>query len=79
MPDPDARDLRDAIREDTSRGRRPIDMEARRLWERRQAQILEFYELRDREGILRAIGEYGIQPGSPEYEKIAQLVRELIP
>jgi hypothetical protein len=61
-------DLKDVIRQEQARGRRPIDIEARRLRMRLLKAFREALKLDDedlfRETIVHELGQL---PGSPEY------------
>ena len=73
---PDPEDLQDVIREEESRGRRPIDTDAVR---RRKVLLKDFRELLRmdrREDFEEAILDLGIERGSPSFEGAFQIWNE---
>ena len=70
---PDPQDIQDVVREERSRGRRPIDSDALR---RRRVLLKDFRELLriDRRGDFEeAILDLGIERGSPLFEDAVQI------
>ena len=63
-------DLRDVMRQETGRGRRPIDVEAHKLRLRLLKVFREALKLNDLDLFKEAlIHELGQQPGSPEFRR----------
>jgi hypothetical protein len=75
MDDKKKRDLEEVIREDTARGRRRIDFEARR----ERAQLLQNFRkllsLATEEEFLKAMRAAGLRDGSPELLEALQIWR----
>lgn len=57
MPSKDE-DIRDVLREERSRGRKPVDIEAEREKKERDAAILKILERRDRKALEEALRLY---------------------
>ncbi|MBI4482416.1 MAG: hypothetical protein HY652_05945 [Acidobacteria bacterium] len=70
------KDLNDVIREETSRGRRPIDTKARRQRQQLLADLRKLLREKDERAFLAAIREIGLKDGSPEFLKVVHIWRE---
>jgi len=69
-------DLDDVIREEISRGRRPINSQA---WRDRQLLMRGFRQLlreKNEQKFLKAIRSLGLQDGSPEFVQALKIWRE---
>jgi hypothetical protein len=63
-------DLKDVLAEEGRRGRRPIDIEARRRHNRLRKAVEETVREHDEETFKELIvHEIGLTPGSPEYDR----------
>jgi hypothetical protein len=69
-------DIRDVMKEERSRGRRPIDIEARREREELLRILRELLRERDREGFLQAMRAYGWSDDSPEFQRALKIWHE---
>ncbi len=68
----DPNDLSDVIREEKSRGRRPIDTQAEREHQLLVKGYLKLLSERNKQKFLRAIRSLGLQDGSPEFQQAVQ-------
>ena len=69
-------DLEDVLREETSRGRRPVDATARRRrWELLRKLSRTIREGNERE-FLRIVRALGLKDGSPELANVLRLWRD---
>jgi hypothetical protein len=66
-PNNERRDVRDVLREDRSRGRRPIDTDAVREREKRLEKCRELLRYGSEADLRRAIRALGLTDGSPEF------------
>lgn len=77
MEDNDWMDVFDVIEEETSRGRRPIDTEARREQQLLRRDYLRLIREGTEEDFLAAIRALGFEDGTPDFERIVALYREI--
>ncbi len=70
------RDLDDVIREEKSRGRRPVDMKARRERQKLLRDLRRLIATGDERGFLQAIRSVGLKDGSPEFLEAWRVWRE---
>lgn len=68
----DPNDLSDVIREEKSRGRRPIDTQAEREHQLLVKGYLKLLSERNKQKFLRAIRSLGLQDGSAEFQQAVQ-------
>ncbi len=73
----DDTDLEDVLKEETSRGRRPIDTEARRERQRLRRDYLKLIREGDEEDFLNALRALGLPEGSREFEDFRRIWREV--
>lgn len=78
MSDHDRGDLDDVLREERSRGRRPVDMGARRDRRRVERQLLEVIYDGPEADFLRLIRAYGIDRDSPRGAELRRLRRDVL-
>jgi hypothetical protein len=75
MDDKEKRDLEEVIREETGRGRRRIDFDARR----ERAQLLRDFRkhlaLSTEEEFVNAMRAFGLRDGSPELSEVLRIWR----
>ena len=71
------RDIRDAIREDTSRGRRPVDTEALRRYQRIKNDFMTLIRAGDLDGVIAALRASGWT--EDEIGELVALWRRLLP
>ncbi len=69
-------DLRDVIREETSRGRRRVDIEARRERARVVKSMREHLSIPTEKEFLKAMRAVGLEDGSPALEQALRAWRE---
>lgn len=77
MGDKDRADLNDVIREERSRGRRPISAEAQR---RRRQLLQDFADMLKHgteEDFLEAIRALGLKDGSPQFQEALETWRQI--
>jgi hypothetical protein len=79
MDDKKKRDLEEVMREETGRGRRRIDFEARRENEQRRQRIRKFLALGTEEEFRNAMHVAGVRDGSPELSEALRIWREYRP
>lgn len=80
MAERDPRDVGDVIREERSRGRRPIDTDAIRERQELLGQIQRLIEAGKKETLLRLVAERARVPrDSPEYREILALLDAVLP
>ncbi len=63
------RDLRDLMRSETRRGKRPIDIEERRRRAELQRDFKFLLDEGSREEFVKAIRALGLQKGSPQFDQ----------
>ena len=68
-------DVRNVIREETSRGRRPVDTDAIAAAQERLAKCRELLELGNERDLRDAIRALGLKDGSPEFEEAVRIWR----
>ena len=68
-------DLRDAIAEDFSRGRRPISAESKRSRKARANQMRKLLMLATEEEFVKAMRDAGLDPGSPRFLQVLEIWR----
>jgi hypothetical protein len=73
----DREDLDDVMKEEKSRGRRPIDTDVQRERQLLRQGFLKLIQGGDERQCLMAIRGLGLQDGSPELEMILKLWREI--
>jgi len=69
-------DLRDVMKAEKSRGRRPVDIAALRERQRFLQVLRELLEDDNLEGFLNAIRAYGLREGMPQFEAALRAWRE---
>jgi len=70
-------EIREIMAEETSRGRwRPRTAASTRAKAERRRTVRELLAIRDRNEFVAAIIEYGLQPGSSEFEQALKAWRE---
>jgi hypothetical protein len=69
-------DLHDVMREERSRGKRHLDMEARREFTRKLETMRAHLRLATEEEFLKAMRDAGLKEGSAELELALRLWRE---
>lgn len=70
-------DIRDVMEEEKSRGRRqPGKSISRKIRQERRETVRELLAIRDRNEFVAAIIEFGLQPGSAEFEMALKAWRE---
>ena len=73
------KDLEEVMREEARRGRRPIDLEARRKRTERLTDMGKLLTLATEEEFLRAMRAAGLTDGSPELLEALRIWREFRP
>jgi len=73
------KDLREVIAEETARGRRRIDTEARRQRAKRLSDARALLSTATKEEFLAAMRAVGLPDGSPELEEALRIWREFRP
>jgi hypothetical protein len=68
-------DFEDVIREETARGRRRYDTEARRLRRQRLQEVGKLLRAGTEEELRNALRAHEVNEGTPEYEEILQIWR----
>ena len=68
-------DLGDVMREERARGRRRVDIEARREQARKLKTMREHLALATEEEFLKAMRGVGVEDGSPELEEALRIWR----
>ena len=74
MDDKD-KDLDDVIREERSRGRRPIDTDAQRKRQERLKMCRELLQYSSEREVRETILAYGLEDGSAEFLEVIQVWR----
>jgi len=69
MDDKKRRDLEDVVKEETRRGRRPIDIGAIRKKEERLALLRKLLTLATEEEFIEAMSAFGLTEGTPEFSE----------
>ena len=70
-------DIREVMAEEASRGKKqPVQAAARKLKSERLRTVKELLLIRDREEIVRELTQFGVKPGSPEFEAALRAWRE---
>lgn len=69
---PDSQDVQDVIREEESRGRRPVDTEELRTRQALKQKYRRLLQINRREDFVEAILALGIEPGSEEFDEFLQ-------
>jgi hypothetical protein len=69
-------EIRDVMAEEKSRGRRPIDIAARREREELMKILRELIREGDKEGFLQAMRAYGWSDETPEFQRALRLWSE---
>ena len=69
-------DIHDVRKEEESRGRRPVDTEARKKAARLRAGLRRVLNSGDERAFLQILREAGLKDGTPEFEKAWKLFRE---
>jgi len=67
--DPDPQDIQDVMREEKSRGRRPVDTDALRERQKLSHHYKRLLRINRREDFIEAIRDLGIQPGSELFDE----------
>ena len=75
MDEKDPSDLEDVIREERSRGRRPIDTEAQRKRRERLKMCRELLQYSSEREVREVIFAYGLEDGSPEFLEVIRVWR----
>lgn len=75
--DRDSDDVGDVIREERSRGRRPVNTDVERERQLLRQGFLKLIQEGDERQFLRAIRGLGLQDESPEFETILKLWRQI--
>lgn len=75
--DRDSDDVGDVIREERSRGRRPVNTDVERERQLLRQGFLKLIQEGDERQFLRAIRGLGLQDESPEFEAILKLWRQI--
>ena len=76
MDDKKREDLRDVIREETSRGRRRVDIEARRKRDQDLKDMRKLLENPTEREFLKAMRDGGVEDDSPRLEEMLRIWRE---
>jgi hypothetical protein len=79
MADKRTRDLKDVIREETRRGRRPIDLDTVRRKREKTALLKKLLTLATKEEFVEPMLAYGLIEGSPEFLEAPDGWREFRP
>ena len=69
-------DIRDVRREEESRGRRPVDIKARRQTARLRADLHKALKAGDERAFLKILREAGLKDGTPEFVEALKLFRK---
>ena len=69
------RDVRDVIREEKSRGRRPVDTDALRDYQEKLAKCRELLQYGNESDLRDAIRALGLEDGSPEFVEAIRIWR----
>lgn len=69
-------DLEDVIREETSRGRRPVDTDAQRQRQQFRRDYLKLIREGNEKDFLNALRALGLREGSAEFEMYLEIWRE---
>jgi hypothetical protein len=73
------KDLEDVIKTESRRGRRPVDLEARRKRDELLNDMRKLLMIRNEEEFLNATRAAGLRDGSKEFEKVLRIWREFRP
>ncbi len=73
----DPKDLGDVMKEERSRGRRPINTDVQRERQLLRQGFLKLIQEGDEKRFLSALHGLGLRAGSPEFEKILKLWRKI--
>jgi hypothetical protein len=68
-------DIQDVMKSETSRGRRPIDIRARREREEIRKLLLELLKAGDENGFMQAMRAYGWSDDSAEFQRALKIWR----
>jgi hypothetical protein len=68
-------DIRDVMKAELSRGRRPIDIEARRERDELLKVLRELLKEGDEQGFMQAMRAYGWSDDSPEFRRALKIWR----
>lgn len=72
---PDDRDIEDLRRQESRRGRRPVDIEAKRQRQRYLAALRKIVEEGTEEDLKLALRQIGLTEDSPEYAEALRIWR----
>ncbi|HEV8384618.1 MAG TPA: hypothetical protein VGQ11_07080 [Candidatus Acidoferrales bacterium] len=73
MPEDD--DIREVMKAEQSRGRRPIDIDARRERDELRKILRELLKAGDEQGFMQAMRAYGWSDDSPEFQRALKIWR----
>ena len=76
--DPVDPDVDDVIKEETSRGRRPVDTDARREHARRVQRVKKAIRDRDKRAFLDAMRAAGVKDGTPQFREAVELWNRVV-
>lgn len=71
------RDLEDVMREEKSRGRRPIDTEELRVRQRLLKDLRRLLRVDKKQDFVNAMRVLGLEPGSPLFEDALRIWRDV--
>lgn len=69
-------DVKDVIAEEKARGKRRVDPQARREFQRLKREARLMLSMRDLRSFEQELLRLGLRPGSPEYEAAVKIWRE---
>jgi hypothetical protein len=79
MNDKESQDLEDVIREESRRGRRPVDIGTVRTKRERLALLKKLWTLATEQEFTEAIRAFGLVEGTPEFSAALDAWREFRP
>ena len=69
-------DLHDLMASEGRRGRRPVDVEARKKGQRLRKDLGRVLRLGDEQAFLKILREAGLKDGTPEFARALKVFRE---